>query len=294
MGVRRFVALVPATGFVMPALHRWLWFVGLLLCGSIFSAHAEIAIPPLQHRVTDLTATLTGEQQSGLESRLAAFEAKKGSQIAILIVPTTQPETIEQYAIRVAEAWKLGRKGVDDGVLVLLAKDDRKSRIEVGYGLEGALPDAIAKRIVSDVMRPFFRQGDFYGGLVAGTGKIAAVIDGEPLPEAQQRTEPELHMNALFVAFMVVMVVGGVLRSILGKLVGGMVSGGLAAVLLWFLGAGLTFAAILGVVAFFMTLVGSSRGLPMGYGGGFGGGSGGGGFSGGGGGFGGGGASGDW
>lgn len=275
------------------ALHRLLLAV-LLLCLLAFSAHAEVAIPPLQQRVTDLTATLTSEQQADLESRLAAFEAKKGSQIAILMVSTTQPEAIEQYSIRVVEAWMLGRKGVDDGVLVLLAKDDRRSRIEVGYGLEGALPDAIAKRIVSDVMKPFFKQGDFYGGLVAGTDKIAAVIDGEPLPEAQHPADQGLNANAIVVAVMVAMVVGGVLRSILGKFVGGLVSGGLAAALLWFLGAGLMMAAVLGVVAFFMAL-GGGRGLPIGYGGGgFGGGSSGGGFSGGGGGFGGGGASGDW
>lgn len=271
-----------------------IWLAVAFLCLMPLGAWAEVAIPPLQHRVTDLTATLTADQQADLESRLAAFEAKKGSQIAILMVPTTQPEAIEQYSIRVAEAWKLGRKGVDDGVLVLLAKDDHRSRIEVGYGLEGALPDAIAKRIVSDVMKPFFRQGDFYGGLVAGTDKIASVIDGEPLPEAQHHAEPGLNINAIFVAFMVAMVVGGVLRSMLGRFVGGLASGGMVTALLWFLGAGLMMAAVLGVVAFFMAL-GGGRSLPIGYGGGgFGGGSGGGGFSGGGGGFGGGGASGDW
>jgi uncharacterized protein len=266
-----------------------------MLCLMPFLASAEdVAIPPLQHRVTDLTGTLSTEQQADLESRLAAFEAKKGSQIAILMVPTTQPEDIAQYSIRVVEAWKLGGKGVDDGVLVLLAKNDRKSRIEVGYGLEGALPDVIAKRIVSDVMRPYFQQGDFYGGLLAGTDKIAAVIDGEPLPEARHRQDSGLGANALFGILMVAIVVGGVLRSIMGKFVGGLASGGLAAVLLYFLGAGLLLAIFLGVIAFFMTLA-SGQGLPLGYGGGgFGSGGGGGGFGGGGGGFGGGGASGNW
>lgn len=272
------------------------WLTLLALCLMPLLASAEVAIPPLEHRVTDLTATLSSEQQADLESRLAAFEAKKGSQIAILIVPTTQPEDIAQYSIRVVEAWKLGRKGVDDGVLVLLAKNDRRSRIEVGYGLEGALPDAIAKRIVSDVMRPYFKQGDFYGGLVAGTDKIAAVIDGEPLPEVQQRAggQDGLDANAFFVALIVAVVAGGILRSILGKFVGGLATGGFAAVLLYFLGAGVLIAVVLGIIAFFITLFGG-QGLPIGYGGGgFGGGSGGGGFSGGGGGFGGGGASGDW
>jgi uncharacterized protein len=275
-------------------MSRWLTLFALCLMPLL--ASAEVAIPPLQHRVTDLTATLSSEQQADLEARLAAFEAKKGSQIAILIVPTTQPEDIAQYSIRVVEAWKLGRKGVDDGVLVLLAKDDRKSRIEVGYGLEGALPDAIAKRIVSDVMRPYFKQGDFYGGLVAGTDKIAAVIDGELLPEAQRQSAQGFDANSLFVALMAAVVVGGVLRSILGRFVGGLASGGLVAVLLYFLGAGFLIAIVLGIIAFFMTLAGGGRGFPGSYGGGgFGGGGlGGGGFSGGGGGFGGGGASGDW
>lgn len=277
---------------------RWLTFLALCLMPFLASAE-DVAIPPLEHRVTDLTATLSSEQQADLESRLAAFETKKGSQIAILIVPTTQPEDIAQYSIRVVEAWKLGRKGVDDGVLVLLAKNDHRMRIEVGYGLEGALPDAIAKRIVSDVMRPYFKQGDFYGGLVAGTDKIAAVLDGEPLPEVQPRTGKQdgLDANGLFVALIVAVVVGGILRGILGKFVGGLASGGVVAALLYFLGAGLLVAIVLGMIAFFITLFGG-QGLPVGYGGGgfggYGGGSGGGGFSGGGGGFGGGGASGDW
>ncbi|MFM9912163.1 MAG: TPM domain-containing protein [Methylophilaceae bacterium] len=270
------------------------WITILTLCLMPLLASAEVAIPPLQHRVTDLTATLSIEQQADLESRLAAIEAKKGSQIAILIVPTTQPEDIAQYSIRVVEAWKLGRKGVDDGVLVLLAKDDHRSRIEVGYGLEGALPDVIAKRIVSDVMRPYFKQGDFYDGLVAGTDKIAAVIDGEPLPEVKSHEAQGWDANAIFAVLVAAIVVGGILRSLLGRFVGGLASGGLAAVLLYFLGVGVLIAIVLGILAFFMTLASGQR-LPIGYGGGgFGGGSGGGGFSGGGGGFGGGGASGNW
>ena len=274
---------------------RWIAILTLFLMPLLASAE-DVAIPPLQHRVTDLTATLTAAEQADLESRLAAVEAKKGSQIAILIVPTTQPEDIAQYSIRVVEAWKLGRKGVDDGVLVLLAKDDRRSRIEVGYGLEGALPDAIAKRITTEVMRPYFKQGDFYGGLVAGTEKITAVLNGEALPEVQHHVAHGLGGgNALFVALIAAIVVGGVLRSVLGKFVGGLATGGIAAVLLYFLGMGLLIALVLGIIAFFMTLLGG-QGLPIGYGGGgFGGGSeGDGGFTGGGGGFGGGGASGDW
>jgi uncharacterized protein len=120
----------------------------LLLNGA---AHAEVALPPLTHRVTDLTGTLDAQQAQTLEARLAEFEAKKGSQLALLIVPTTQPETIEQFGIRVVQAWKLGRKSVDDGALLLVAKDDRALRIEVGYGLEGVLNDATANRIIDEV-----------------------------------------------------------------------------------------------------------------------------------------------
>ena len=277
-------------------MKRWIVLLGLCLMPGLLPSMAsaeDVAIPPLEHRVTDLTGTLSAQQQADLESRLAAVEAQKGSQIAILIVPTTQPEDIAQYSIRVVEAWKLGRKGVDDGVLVLLAKNDRRSRIEVGYGLEGALPDAIAKRIVSDVMRPYFQQGDFYDGLLAGTDKIVEVINGEALPPAQRHVTQNSGGHSFFVILIVAIVLGGILRSILGGFMGGLASGGLAAVILYFLGAGFVIALVIGIIAFFMTLVGG-QGLPLGYGGGgFGGGSSGG-FSGGGGGFGGGGASGDW
>ena len=158
----------------------WLWL--LLASFLLGTAQAEVAIPPLKQRVTDLTSTLDASQLQTLETKLAAFEKAKGSQIAVLVLPTTQPEVIEQFAIRVVEVWKLGRKGVDDGVLLLVAKDDRKLRIEVGYGLEGALNDATAKRIVAEVISPAFKQGDFYGGIDAGVTSIIKVIEGEPLP----------------------------------------------------------------------------------------------------------------
>src|SRR5512145_1050521 len=140
----------------MKRLWTRLALLALLLCGT---AQAEVAVPELKQRVTDLTATLDAGQIQLLENKLAAFESAKGAQIAVLLLPTTEPETIEEFGIRVAESWKLGRKGVDDGVLLLVAKDDRKLRIEVGYGLEGILPDAVGKRIVSDDIAPHFRQG---------------------------------------------------------------------------------------------------------------------------------------
>jgi uncharacterized protein len=277
------------------------WCLPLLLLASLWQAglaQALEAIPPLTQRVTDLTSTLTAEQQAGLEARLQAFEQQKGSQIAILIVPTTQPEDIAQYSIRVVEAWKLGREKQDDGVLILLAKNDRKMRIEVGYGLEGAIPDVTAKRIISDVMAPYFRQGDFYGGLNAAVERIAALIDGEalPAPPQQARGGDNDWGDMLPILLFGGLIAGAMLRAVLGSFFGGVATGGLIGAAVWILGGGLIMALVLAFIAFVVTLAGiGSLGGFGGYGGGgFGGGSGGGGFSGGGGGFGGGGASGDW
>lgn len=267
---------------------------------------AEQPVPALTARVMDFTGTLTISQRSALEAKLAAFEQEKGAQIAVLIVPTTQPEAIEQYSIRVVDVWKLGRKGVDDGVLFLIAKDDRKMRIEVGYGLEGALSDAISKRIISEVITPFFKRGDFYGGIDAGINAMIKVISGEPLPppstlKAKRRSSsgsgvlPMLFMTVFFSA-----ILGSVfLRMIFGRFLGGIFTFLAAAVLTWFILSSLIWALIIGIVAMFMGMAMGGSGMGGGfYGGGFGGGGfsggGGGGFSGGGGGFGGGGASGDW
>jgi uncharacterized protein len=140
-------------------------------------------VPALQARVTDLTATLDAGQRAALESDLAALEQRKGAQLAVLIVPTTAPEDIAAYAIRVQDQWKLGRRGVDDGVLLLVAKDDRRVRIEVARGLEGAIPDAAAARIIREYVTPRFREGDYAGGLRDAVGALTTLIDGEPLPE---------------------------------------------------------------------------------------------------------------
>jgi uncharacterized protein len=164
-------------------LKRWLGLVaaGVLLSGLV-SAHAEVAVPPLKARVTDLTGTLSTSQAQALEARLRDFERGKGSQIAVLMLPSTEPEAIEQYSIRVAEAWKIGRARVDDGVILIVAKNDRKLRVEVGRGLEGAIPDAVAKRVIAEVITPHFKANDFYGGIAAGTDALMKLIDGEPLP----------------------------------------------------------------------------------------------------------------
>ena len=268
------------------------------LCWS-FMAGAQVTVPPLTGRVTDLTATLTAEQKATLEQTLQAFEARKGSQIAVLIVSTTTPETVEQYALRVAEQWKLGRKKVDDGAVLVVAKDDRALRIEVGYGLEGALNDATSKRIISEIITPRFKQGDFYGGITAGVDQIIRVIDGEPSPEPKGKSAGDTADIQQYIPliFILALVVGGVLRSVLGRFPGALVTGGAVAIIAWLFAGAVSIALVAGVIALFFTLLGGGMGGHGmgGHHGGHGrGGFGGGGFSGGGGGFGGGGASGRW
>jgi uncharacterized protein len=275
------------------------WVLPLVLWTSLVCAQAPV--PALTARVNDHTNTLSAEQRASLEQLLQGFEARKGAQIAVLMVATTGGEPVEQYALRVAEQWKIGRKKVDDGALLVVAKDDRALRIEVGYGLEGALNDATAKRIVADTIVPRFRQGDFYGGLSAGLDRMIRVIDGEPLPAPRgapggpvRESLPMLLMVALFAAL--------AMRALLGRFLGSLVAGGAVGWLAFAFSGVLLMAIGAGVIAFLFSLFsGGGRRLPMGYGGygGFGmprsgGWSGGGGFRGGGGSFGGGGASGRW
>ena len=279
---------------------RWLAALCFALLPLLGWSANEVVLPPLTERVTDLTGTLSTADRASLTASLAALEKEKGAQITIVMLPTTQPETIEQFGIRLAEAWKIGRKGVDDGVIVIVAKNDRKMRIEVGYGLEGAIPDAIAKRIVAEQMAPRFREGDFAGGLRATVATLDKVIRGEALPApvapaAQSGTDPgDALMFLLIVLFM-----GGVIRSMFG-LLGSVAVSGVAGWLAWSVFASLGIAGIAALLAFALSFIrlgrgGWSSGGGGGFPGGFGGGSsGGGGFSGGGGGFGGGGASGNW
>jgi len=287
----------------------------VLLLGAESSVQAQAVqpIPKLEARVTDLTGTLTAAQQAALEQKLADFEARKGAQIAVLLLPSTEPEDIEQYSIRVAEAWKLGRKKVDDGALLILAKNDRTLRIENGYGLEGVLTDAASNRIIEDTMVPLLRQGQFYVAIDAGVDQMIRLIDGEALPPPdrhwQQRPAPR--WNALPFVIFGFLVIANVLRGIFGRTLGAFFSGAATGALVYVLTQAIALAIGVGIVGLFVALLlgvaggWSSRG-PGGFGGfggwggglgglggGFGGGSGGG-FSGGGGGFGGGGASGRW
>jgi len=287
------------------ALQRALLAAALLV--APYFVAAQIPVPPLQARVTDLTNTLTADQRAALEAKLATVEVSKGSQVAVLIVPTTQPEAIEQYAVRVEETWKLGRKGVDDGVLLVVAKEDRKLRIEVGYGLEGALNDATARRIIEEDITPRFKQGDFYGGIRAGVERIIKIIDGEPLPAPKhpsKSSQSDDLMGILLYGFIAVFLFGGLLRAILGRFLGSGVIGVAAGVAMYML-VGAVAAVIVAIAAFLINLFGPrvtnpitgwSSGTSWSSGGGSwsSSGSSGGGFSGGGGSSGGGGASGSW
>ncbi|HET7203723.1 MAG TPA: YgcG family protein [Steroidobacteraceae bacterium] len=296
---------------------------GMLLCAWFWLAtaftpalgQALVAVPPLESPVTDLTGTLTPDQVSALDAKLRAFAKAKGSQVAVLIVPTTRPEEIEQFSIRVVDQWRLGRGRIDDGVLLLVALNDRRMRIEVGYGLEGALPDATANRIIQQDITPAFKRGDYYGGIMVGVDRIMRVIEGEPLPEPEI-SPPAAEVPGLFsvlpLVFVFVLVGGSILRRLFGRVGGALATGGLVGFLTWMIVAVLGLSIAAGVVAFVFALLGgmgggggrgwySGRhgrgwGYPGGIGGGWGGGGGGfgGGWSGGGGGFGGGGASGGW
>jgi uncharacterized protein len=276
--------------------------IGVVL--AVAAADDLQLIPALTARVTDTTGTLDTQQQQALESELAALEQSKGSQVAVLMVATTQPEEIEQYSIRVVDAWKLGRKNVDDGVLLIIAKDDHHVRIEVGRGLEGAIPDAAAARIIREYITPKFRAGDFNGGIHDAIDALTKLIDGEPLPPPLTNDhKPHSDMvnsliTALFIGFWARAFFGGLSSTPRAGLVGA-ATGGLA----WFLSGLLPLGLGMGMFGLVLGWLGGSggggfisRGGSGGWsgGGGFGGGGGGGGFSGGGGGFAGGGASGSW
>lgn len=303
----------------------WLLLAGLCLAWpGAASAQAVLPVPALSARVIDQTGTLDAGQVAALTARLEALEQAKGSQVVVLMVPSTAPEDIASYANRVANEWKIGRREVGDGVLLIVAKDDRKLRIEVAKTLEGAIPDLAAKRIIDGAISPGFRRGDFGGGLLAGVEQIAALISGEALPEpAQSRARSAKGgiagwMDLLVFAVIAVPIGAAMLRSILGRKLGALATGAGVGVLAAVVGASIVIAAIAGVLAtvfaLFSAFAGPMRGSRSGGigtvggiggiggwssgshrgGGGWGGGGGGGFSSGGGGNFGGGGASGGW
>jgi len=283
---------------------------------ALLSALAQdvLPVPPLTGRVIDQTATLTPAQVSALSAKLEAIETRLGSQIVVLMVPTTKPEDIAAYAQRIADTWKIGRRQIGDGLLVVLAKNDRTVRIEVAKTLEGAVPDLAASRIISEQIVPAFKAGDFAGGLNSAVDRLEQRIAGEGLaaPQARkpggagQKRGFDLQDLAIFL-FIGVPILGGILKGVLGPKLGSLATGGAVGVVGWWLTASLLAAAGAAVIALFLVGImgmggrGSRMGGPIIWGGGgggfggFGGGGGGGGFSSGGGGdFGGGGASGRW
>lgn len=284
-----------------------------LLLGIMCPALAEVAVPQLTGRVVDQTATLSASDVASLNDKLRDLETRKGAQIAVLIVPTTDGEAIEQFSIRVAEAWKIGRKKVDDGALLVVAKNDRHLRIEVGYGLEGVLSDVVTHRIIDEVITPKFKAGDFTGGISEGVDRMIRLVNGEQLPAPEpahwQGSNPIDFANPVLI--FVVIIGAGVLRAALGRLLGSAATGGIVGVVAWMVVGSLAAAIVVGLLGFGAALlfgglnfggpvVGSG---PYRRGGGWSGGGGwssgssssdSGGFSGGGGSFGGGGASGSW
>ncbi len=286
-----------------------------LAFGAAF-AQDVLPVPELTARVIDQTATLTEPQRSALEAKLAALEQQTGAQLVVLMVPSTAPEDIAAYAHRVADTWKIGRREVGDGLLVVVAKNDRRVRIEVAKTLEGAIPDLMAFRVIDEHITPAFRAGDFAGGLNAAVDALSALVKGENLPapkaESSRGGQSGLQLEELMMFFFIgVPVIGGLLTAVFGRKLGSLATAGAAGGIGWWLSASLLAAGAAGLVA--LVLVGvmgvgaARRGglgglgagpVIWGGGGGFGGGGGGfggGGFgSGGGGDFGGGGASGDW
>lgn len=268
------------------------------------------AIPPLTSHVVDTTGTLDAAQISSLEAKLKALEDAKGSQVVVLMVPTVQPEDIASYANRVGNVWKIGRKDVGDGVLLVVAKEDRKVRIEVAKTLEGAIPDLAAKRIISEAITPRFKTGDYAGGLSAAVDQLSARIKGEALPEVSTaRNSSGLGdsgfnwMDWAVFLFFAVPIGGAIARRIFGQKLGALLTGGGVGILAFLVTTSVLVASVAGVVAVLFALFsglsvptrGRGRSSTGGFGGGGFGGGGGGGFSSGGGGdFGGGGASGDW
>ena len=286
--------------------------IAALFLTFVIPALADVAVPELTGRVVDRTGTLSSGDIAALSQKLSDFEKRKGSQIAVLIVPTTDPETIDQFSIRVAEAWKIGRKKVDDGAILVVAKNDHHLRIEVGYGLEGALTDVTSRRIIDEVITPKFRTGDFAGGIADGVDRMVRIIDGEPLPVPSRSVNfgnlenigPIIPVT-LFASF----IIGGILRTLLGQLLGSVATGSLIGVLALFFVGSVGVAVIVGFIGFFLAFIadlfpkstGPSRGGSWSSGSSSGGSwssgsssSDSGSFSGGGGSFGGGGASGSW
>ncbi|MDH5263253.1 MAG: TPM domain-containing protein, partial [Betaproteobacteria bacterium] len=251
-----------------------------LLAFAALAADATdpIPVPKLTGRVVDLTGTLARQERDAVEAKLRAFEQSKGSQVVVLLVPSIGPETIEEFATRVTDEWKLGRAGVDDGVLFVIAKQERRMRIQTGRGVQGVLTDAVSKRIVADRVSPRFRAGDFAGGIDDGVDAILKAIEGEALPAPARQTSrgqagsTASIENFFWLAFVVVPVVGMVLRSLVGRFLGAGLTAGVTGLAAWFIFASLVLGVIAAVITFVAVLFMGAPGLRMVGGGSWGGG----------------------
>lgn len=259
-----------------PAIRYWYLIVWLLFFGQQLVAETAtyVEIPKLSRPVTDLTATLNSDQINNLESKLSAFKTKKGSEISVLIVPTTQPQDIAEFGIKVADLSKLGREKADDGLILIIAKNDKRLRIEVYDGLEGVIPDAIAKRIIAETITPYFKNNDYYGGINAGIDQILALVEGEPLPppESAQTNTPQSDEGSFIFLLFGGLFAGSMLSSMFGRVTGGLIAGlgsGLLAYMLLGFGIG---ALLIGIIVFFLTSANSGGGGGWSNGGGYGGG----------------------
>ena len=278
-----------------------LFWLALLvsLCLLIISAGAQTALPLANAHVTDLTNTLTADQKAVLEKQLSEFEMLKGSQLIVVIIPTTGDEAIEQYSIRLADTLKVGRKGIDDGAILLIAKDDHAVRIEVGYGLEGVLTDYTCKKIIDSYIIPSFREDDYFGGIRAGIGVMINLIQGEQLPPPKVPKKPNVSISGILP---ILFIIGFFLRTFFGRVLGGFLTGGAIFIVTWIALGEISVALFFSILSFVFVLAGGNSfgrgyrtgGFMSGTGGGFSNSNSSGGFSGGGGSFGGGGASGKW
>lgn len=281
------------------SVHRLLGlFLGCFFAMHLLAADGLVSVPALTDPVMDTANMLQPATRAELNQQLLAFSRQHGSQIIVLTVPAISPETPFDYATRVMDSWKPGRKGIDDGVLLLLVRDEHKTFLAPGRGLEGAIPDVYAKRILDDVLRPQLQANNADGGVREAVNQLEKLINGEKLPAQQSaHQESDDSGSTIFGILLLIFIAGSFLKNIFGNTLGSAIVGFLVLSFGWYSGWSL-FAAIIGaILAFIIALIFAGNIFIGGSGGGrggFGGGSGGGGFSGGGGGYGGGGASGSW
>ena len=237
-------------------------FLSLLITFTVLSfapySYAQQAIPSLNARVVDKTATLTSSQIETLDQVLKDFEGRKGSQIVVLMVPTTYPESIEQYSIRVAQEWRVGRKKIDDGAILVVSKSDRRLRIEVGYGLEGILTDATSKKIIDQIISPRFKENNYYQGIFDGINALISVIESESLPEIKTNEflDPAYFPYTFSFWVVVSLILSKILTLLVGRLTSSLITGSLVSLFFWLMYGAVSIALFAGLMSFIISLIG--------------------------------------